>query len=151
MKQNPITANKLADGLASPDYCLLLQQLGCTHRTAFIWLEKANEYTPFTYEFDPDHYYADGDAAMLQVGNYTTIPAYSVEEIKRVLSIFNYTLSKENNIQQLQVNGNLNGHDINSQVFNEREADAFAAVLISLLQKRIIPVGYVNDQIRHDD
>lgn len=150
MKQNPITANKLADGLASPEYCLLLHKLGCTQRTAFVWLQKGNEYTPFTYEFDPDHYYADGDAAMLQVGNYTTIPAYSVEEIKRVFSIFNYTLSKENNIQQLQVNGKAGMHIIDSTVMNEREADAFAAVLISILQKQLLPIGYINDEIRHE-
>jgi hypothetical protein len=150
MKQNPITANKLADGLASPDYCLALHQLGCTQRTAFVWLKDAHGYNPFTYEFDPDHYYVHGDAAIMEVAHYTQIPAYSIEEIKRVFSIFNYTLSKENNFHQLQVNGMVGKNIINSNVMNEREADAFAAVLLSLLQNKLIPIAFVNDQIRHD-
>jgi len=150
MSQTSIKPNKLAQGLASPDYCLLLHKLGCTQRTAFVWLHKNDEYIPFTYEFDPDHYYALGDQSIMEVAHYTQIPAYSTDELKRVFDAFNFTLAKEGNQFQLEIDGKVGKSQVHSVCFNNREADVFAAVLISLLQKNILPIAFVNEQIRHD-
>lgn len=150
MNQTTIKENKLAHGLASPQYCLMLHQLGCTQRTAFVWLEKNGEYIPFTYDYDPDHYYSQGDKGMIEVAGYTEVPAYSVQELKRVLSQFNYTLAKENNIFQLQVNGRIAEGELNSHVFNEREEDAFAAIVMGFITGKILSLDYINQQIKHD-
>lgn len=150
MNTKTIHQNKLAHGLASPQYCLLLHQLGCTQRTAFVWLEKNGEHIPFTYEFDPDHYYEQGDKGIIEVAGYTVIPAYSIAELKRVLCQFNYTLAKENAIYQLQVNGRLADAELNSHVFNEREEDAFAAIIMSFITNKLLSVDDINEQIRHD-
>lgn len=150
MNQETITKNRLAAGLASPDYCLILHKLGCTQRTAFVWLQKGTGYIPFTYEFDPDHYYAVADRVITEAMHHIMIPAYSTEEIKRVMEPFNYMLSKEGKVFQLQVAGMFNDTDFESQVYNTIEANAFAAILLDLLQKKILTLDYINACIRHD-
>lgn len=150
MNPETIITNRLAAGLASPDYCLILHKLGCTQRTAFVWLQKGTGYVPFTYEFDPDHYYATADRVIDEAMHHIMIPAYSIEEMKRVMEPFNYMLSKEGKTFQLQVCGDVENSYFESQVYNNIEANAFAAILLDLLQKKILPLEYINNCLRHD-
>lgn len=150
MNHQTIKNNRLADALASPDYCICLHHLKCTQRTAFVWKINDTHITPFTYEFDPDHYYSNGDDLMSCTGLQTVIPAYSIDELKRVFETFNYTVSKENSIYQLHISGTVENKNISCIVMNEREANAFAAVLIDLLQKQLLPLEYINERLRHD-
>lgn len=147
MNQNQIQCNKLTNLLASPQYSLMLLQLGCTSNSTFVWLHNGIEYTPFTYKFDPDHYYVQGNKLLSELRHNQSIPAYSVTELERVIALYDYTIAKENKVYQITIEDA--GFLKPITIMNERIADLFAAAVIELRQQNILALNFINELIRH--
>jgi hypothetical protein len=136
-----IAESSMTLDFVSPSICDSLHKLGITNNVPFFWKLSDSDCTLSTYAFDLDDYYKTADELLI-LSNIKVTPAYRTSDFEKIFG--EYTLCK-NGVGQFEL-CLPNTYKIGCVVAN-RKPDVFANTIKKILDLRIWPVHYINEQL----
>lgn len=142
IKESPLTENFVA-----PYICKHLIEAGLSPNVPFQWKIGNGLAELFTYAFDPDGFYKDGDQVINLLNPAQAIlPAYNIKNIEKILPSGYLLTHNEIGLYEVSLMNIYHGEGCAA----DRMPDAFAKLLLHAIFKRLVDLKKINTILQHE-